>query len=102
MSVNGIDSMHDQGCQCCLRSLCRAGQPNHIIWLNMHLSWSIMMHVFGQEAAAIVLSLLLPIIAAGRAAKQGHSVLPDHSTCCSRIGSTLLDITADNLSHACI
>ena len=79
-----------------------AGQPNHIIWLNMHLSWSIMMHVFGQEAAAIVLSLLLPIIAAGRAAKQGHSVLPDHSTCCSRIGSTLLDITADNLSHACI
>ena len=64
-----------------------------------------MMHVFGQGAAAIVLSLLLPIIAAGRAqqaAKQGHSVLSDHSTCCSRISSTLLDITADHLSHACI
>ena len=49
-----------------------------------------MMHVSGQKAAAIIVSLLLPIIAAGRATKQGQFVLLYNSTIFSRIGSSLL------------
>ena len=73
-------------------------QPVHMIRHKKHVSLSVMVHVLGQEAPAIIISLLLSSFLQG--AERGHSLLLNHCTFCVSAAAHCLMIPCMHLYGA--